>query len=413
MASEILITGLGVVSPAGLTAPAAWEGLLAGERYVAPAPNLDLTGCATNFCAQVRNFSPPSGTETQDRVCQLAVAAAEEAVGHANLSTVLRDKPSRVVVSVGTSKGGILTFAELAPLLTENRRRGRDAPPSRQQIASIAPNAPARCIAERFGISGGIHATVAACSTGTLAVIRAARFIEDDEADVVLAGSADASLHRLWFAAFEQMGVLAPAHPNHGPAWACRPFDANRAGLALGEGAAILVLESAQSARRRGVKPIARLSGAAAGTDPAGLTQVSQDAGPLAEIIRVACARAGCQPADIACVHAHGTGTPTNDRAETRAIRQALGNYAAEVPIVSIKGAIGHLLGGAGAVEIAMAALSCQEGRSPGTVTLLDLDPGLGRLNVPREAFGIARGPILKTSLGFGGHVAATILAPA
>ena len=408
MPPEVLITGIGIVSPAGVGTPATWQALLAGRRCVDRAANLDLAGCATDFCAQVRDFTAPAGTEELDRVCQFAVAAAEEAVGHAKLS--LPEAAARSMVCVGTSKGGILSFAHLAPLLTESRHRGQVL--DLRTLSSIPPDAPARCIAKRFGITGGVHATVAACSTGTLAIIRAARFIEDGHADVVLAGSADASLHKLWFAAFEQMGILAPAHPERGAAWSGRPFDRTRAGLVLGEGAAILVLESGQSARRRGVDPIARLAGSASGTDPAGLAQVSSDGESLAQVIRLACERAGCRGADIACIHAHGTGTPANDRAEACSLRLVFGDRAAAVPVVSIKGAIGHLLGGAGAVEIAAAALSCREGVSPGTPTLIEPDGELGLHSLPREAFSPARGPVLKTSLGFGGQVAAVVLTP-
>jgi 3-oxoacyl-(acyl-carrier-protein) synthase len=455
MPPDVFITGIGIVSPAGVGTEATWRGLLAGGRYVQTlqfscachdrgAPDLDLAGCATQFCAQVPSFTPPRGTENMDRVCQMAIVAAEEALGDAALLPAggllgsLAADPSRsvasdtagtavarghgldtgrTIVSVGTSKGGILTFADLAPLLTKTRHFASSPAywrqtATREMLFSIPPDAPARCIAERFGIRGGVHTTVAACSTGTLAVIRGARFIEDRQADVVICGSADASLHKLWFAAFEQMGVLAPEHAILGPAWACRPFDRSRAGFALGEGAAILVLESGESARRRSVLPIARLAGAACGTDPAGLTQIGPDAEPLARTIRLACDRAGCQPEDITCVQAHGTATPANDRIESRAIRLALGRRAESVPIVSIKGAIGHLLGGAGSVELAVAALTCRDGISPGTATLIDPDPRLGSLSLLRGACRPARGPVLKTSLGFGGHLGAVVLTP-
>jgi 3-oxoacyl-[acyl-carrier-protein] synthase II len=148
------------------------------------------------------------------------------------------------------------------------------------------------------------------------------------------------------------------------------------------------------------------------GTDPAGLTQLSPDAEPLARIIGMACDEAGCRPDEIACVHAHGTATPANDLIEAKAVCQNLGSRAEQVPVISVKGALGHLLGGAGAVEIALAALTCRHGQCPGTVTLLEPDLDLGSLNLPRDAFRPARGPVLKTSLGFGGHVAAVILTP-
>jgi len=246
-----------------------------------------------------------------------------------------------------------------------------------------------------------------------LAVIRGVQMIEDGEADAVICGGADASLQPLWFAAFEQMGVLATAHPQLGPGWACRPFDTTRSGFALGEGAGILVLESDASVRDRKTEPIARIAGHASGTDPAGMAQLESDGSSLAHVIGLACRRAGCSPAEIRCIHAHGTATPTNDLVETRAIRKAFGPHAAEVPIVSMKGAIGHLLGGAGAVELALAVLACREGRCPGNNTLVDTDPELEPLHLPRNTFRFPPGPVLKTSLGFGGHLAAVVVAPA
>jgi 3-oxoacyl-[acyl-carrier-protein] synthase II len=253
---------------------------------------------------------------------------------------------------------------------------------------------------------------VTACTTGALAVIRGAQMIADGDAEIVICGGADASLHPLWLAAFRQMGVLAEPHPELGPAWACQPFDRTRGGFAVGEGAAVLVLESAESARRRGAEPLARIAGYASGTDPAGLTQLSEDGEPLAHVIRLACARAGCEPSGLAYIQAHGTGTASNDRVEVNALRRAIGPALEEIPLASIKGAIGHLLGGAGAVELALAVLACRDRRMPGNATLLEPDPALGRLRLPVHSVDLPPGPILKTSLGFGGHLAAVVVAP-
>ncbi|MEP0842073.1 MAG: hypothetical protein HRF43_05100, partial [Phycisphaerae bacterium] len=235
MSPEAFITGLGMVTPAGLTAATTWAGLVAGGRFLeelASSPHRRIGG-------RVRSFVPPPDSEHLDRVCQFALAAAGEAVDSAGLAegTLSQDyDPHRVAVSVGTSKGGLLTFSELAAdLLDAGSPRGRPTPAGsmagrlRDRLASIPPDAAARCVAERFGVRGGMHATVAACSTGTLAVIHGYHLVRDGRADIVLAGSADASLHPLWFAAFDQMGVLAPAHPQRGAAWACRPFDRSRA----------------------------------------------------------------------------------------------------------------------------------------------------------------------------------------
>jgi 3-oxoacyl-(acyl-carrier-protein) synthase len=214
-------------------------------------------------------------------------------------------------------------------------------------------------------------------------------------------------------AAYERLGVLANAHPERGPAWACRPFDRRRTGFAVGEGAGVLILESRASVRRRDARPMARLAGWAMGTDPAGLTRLTADGSPLAHVIRQACRRARCTPDAIGCIHAHGTATPNNDLTEARALRAALGEGLAEIPVVSIKGALGHLIGAAGAVELALSVLTVRTARSPGTATLLEADPELAALGLPREAFPMSRRAVLKTSLGFGGHLAAVVIMPA
>ncbi len=247
-------------------------------------------------------------------------------------------------------------------------------------------------------------------ATGCLAVIRGVQTILDGDADVVLAGSSDASLHPLWFAAFRRMGVLADGHPERGPAWACRPFDQNRDGFVISEGAAVLVLESAESVRRRGSVPLARLSGYAMGSDPAGLAQLRPDGAPLAEIIKIACARAGTDPAKLATIQAHGTGTPTNDLVEMNAIRRACGPKASEIPVFSLKGALGHLLGAAGSVELAASVLAVARRVIPPNATLIDPDPALGPVCLPEEAVPMPSGPLLKTAMGFGGHLAAVVL---
>ena len=409
---DAFVTGIGIVSPAGCGREATWASLLAGQTCVRRIERGNLTGCTTNLAGVVRDFLPPEGTESTDRVCQFAVAAAEEAVVSAGLGA---DKfqalgPRRSRVSIGTSKGGMLTFASVVGVFSGKSHMPGDTV---HRLGDIPPDAPARHVAARFGIRGGMHTSVAACTTGTLAVIRAAQWIHDGEADVVLCGSSDASLHPLWFGAFQRMNVLALEHPSLGPAWACRPFDQSRKGFAMGEGAAILVLESARSIRCRSGSPIARITGYATGTDPVGLTQLTADGSPLRRVIQLACDRAGCQPESISCIHAHGTGTLGNDLIETRAIRRCLGARAAEVPIVSLKGAIGHLLGAAGAVELAVAALTCRDHKCPGTSTLLEPDPHLGQLTLPTKAFEIPKPEcLLKTSLGFGGQLAAVIIEP-
>jgi len=423
---EVFITGVGLVTPAGVSSNDTWIHLLANNVYtsyidressrllVIQKEFIDyLKSILPLWCAApAGGCDPPDLDVTADRMTQLTVAAADEAVRVAGLRSEdgLLYRPDRCRVSIGTSKGGVITFGRVFDQIADGSVNGNAAAVFGRLLNEFPPDTAARRVAQRFGMTGGSHATVAACATGVLSLIRAAQWIEDDEADVVLAGSGDASITPLWLAAFDRMGVQARAHPTRGPGYACRPFDQTREGFVVGEGAAVLVLESERSVHRRGVEPLARLAGFATGSDPAGLARLTPDAGPLAEVIRRALDRAGIQPRQIAAVQAHGTATLVNDQVEIAAIREVLGDRASSVPVVSFKGAIGHLLGAAGAVETALAVLAVKRGVCPGTTTLLEPDPDLGPLGLPNEPFPITHGPILKISMGFGGHLAALIV---
>jgi len=429
--TDVYITGVGIVSPAGHGVDATWSTLTRGVPAVTQMPASN--GRGSWPAGRAVHFRPPADTEDLPRVTQFAVAAADEAVRSAGLDPADPDRfgDLRVGVSVGTSKGGILhltTCPAESPQSATDRRHHHLA----SALETLVPDGPARAVAQRYRIrglihctvaacatgalavirAGLIHCTVAACATGALAVIRAAEWIREERCELVLAGSTDAALHPLWFGAFQRMGVLAAGHPDYGPAWACRPFDRTRDGFAIAEGAAVLVLESARSVRRRRAQVVAKLAGWASGTDPAGLTRSDPDGETLAYLIRRACDRARVKPRELAAIHAHGTATPINDLLEGRAFAAALGRNAAATPVVSLKGALGHLLGAAGAVELAVTSLACKHRISPGNITLLEADPQIGCLHLPTRAVHLNPGPILKTSLGFGGHQAALILAP-
>lgn len=428
---EVFVTGAGMVSPTGPTLRSSWTNIL----HLTSTNLYNEEPCLSSLERPLDSFTSPqqchceraaiaaagggdlcSGLEGVDHITRFAVAAAEEAVAHAGLSPAdfVALDPGRSRVSIGTSKGGVITFGRAFDSLEGARRGGLapDADQCRDMLRDILPDGAACCVARRFGITGGAYATVAACATGVLAIIQAARWIQAGEADIVLAGSSDASLTPLWLGAFQRMGVLAKPHPTLGPRYACRPFDRTREGFTLGEGAAVLVLESSRSVARRGVQPIARIAGFAAGSDPAGLTGITPDAESLATVLKLALRRGGSMPGDLVAVMAHGTATQANDAAEARALRLALGDQASRVPIVSVKGRMGHLLGAAGSVETALSALAVFHQRLPGNATLLEPDPALGTLNLPRSTIELPKGPILKVSMGFGGHLGAILLAP-
>lgn len=450
MTPIVYVTGIGIVSPAGCGGAVNWRALVGGGRFIRRVVDPGLTGGPAACAGTVEGFDPPAGTENWDRVSQLAAAAADEALLAANVrgDRARPVDPDRLAVSVGTSKGGVLSFhaaaRRLASVLDTSYNHCNPDYPSNNSylckevissdtfrtsgirsyllkeihtgkalyhlLADIPPDGPARRLAARFGANAGAHATVAACATGTLAVIHGVRTIRDGRADVVLAGSSDASLHPLWFAAFRQIGLLAGEPAELGPGWACRPFDASRSGFAISEGAGMLVLESAESVRRRGVRSLARISGYAMGSDPSGLTQLRRDGTPLARIAGLACHRAGIQGSDLAGIQAHGTGTSTNDLAEINAIRLLCGHRTHEIPVVSLKGALGHLLGAAGAVELVVSVRAVAQRVLPPNATLRHPDPSLGAACLPQAALNLRPGPILKTSMGFGGHLAAVVV---
>jgi 3-oxoacyl-[acyl-carrier-protein] synthase II len=404
MSAEVFVTGIGIVSPLGMGAEATWSSLLAGGMAVRRLEGGVKRGKPPLCGATTEDFRPRAGTESLSRTCQLAVAAAGEALTGASLLN--KSSRTRMCASIGTSKP-LVDVLRPGPRGDDRRVFAGIEPPC--TLFDLLPDAPARAVCGHFELSD-FHASVAACATGTHAIIHGAEMIRQGDAEIVLAGSADSSLSPLWLAAYQRMGVLASAHPQRGPAWACRPFDRTRAGFVVGEGAAMLVLESGRSATRRGVRHLGRLAGWATGSDPAGLTQLTQGESPLAAVVRAALADAAVSPSAVRCIYAHGTGTPQNDRTEIQVFSRVFERHLTSLPVVSLKGAIGHLMGAAGAIETSLAVLALRAAESPGTATLIERDPEFRDACLPCSSFSLPAGAILKTSLGFGGHLAAVVV---
>jgi 3-oxoacyl-(acyl-carrier-protein) synthase len=400
-ARGVVITGLGLVLPPGVGLGAA-EDVFAGRSAVsrlAGIPGIpDATGAA------VSPFNPPPGTESADRAVQFAVAAAEEAWAGADLARS-SPPPERMAAAVSLSKGGIHILSRAA----EGHTSAGDV------WSSAMPDAAGAAIAARMGIAGPVVAPITACASGGHALIWGASLIRRGVAEVALVGAAEASFHPLVIGSYHRMGVLAPAGDD--PATSVRPFSATRRGFALGEGAGCLVLESEVSAARRGVQPLARVAGWAAGCQAFSLTDMEPSGATLARLMTDALARAGVRPEAVDYIHAHGTATLSNDLAEARAIRAALGCAAGHtarmggVSVSSTKGAHGHLLGAATAVELVLTVLAMVRGVVPPTANLTDPDPGVGLDCTPLAA---RRRPVknaLKIASGFGGQTLAIVLA--
>ena len=389
---DLVVTGWGLVCPLGLTSAQSWEALLKGE-----GAGEDLTGpewekLKRPRAARVRHFHAAPGTAHRDRSIQLAALAAEEAWNQAGLYGA---DPAAVATTFSSSKGGLMALLAAR----ESLDRG-EAPPDRF-FEEFFPSAPGLFLRRQLGFGGPALSFSAACATGLASLIQAADWIERREAQVVLAGSAESSIHPLILAGFGNMGLLTP-DPEGG-----RPFDLCREGFLLGEGAAAMVLERGSSARARGIKPLARLSGWALGADGGGILEIDPQGRSIIEIIQKALRRAGLSPEDIDYINAHGTGTRANDKVESRALFEIFGDD--KVWVSSTKGATGHLLGAAGSVEAVFAGLALASGKAPATRNLRTPDPDCRLRHVPLDGVSGNWKNVLSLSYGIGGQLGAVI----
>ncbi|HUG89516.1 MAG TPA: beta-ketoacyl-[acyl-carrier-protein] synthase family protein [Planctomycetaceae bacterium] len=409
--ARVVVTGIGLVTPLGGDRETSWRRLACGERAVRwiSARALDPDGAV--FPDRVTpdpRFAgapcmPATHASAQDPVTSLALAAAREAAHDARLELDVLNR-TRIGCVIGTSKGGLRGFARFA-----HATRGADAHNCDHEAwPGCLPHAPAAAVCAEFGLAGPVLSPVAACATGLASLNRGFELVRDGACDVVLAGSSDASLVPSVLASFRRLGVLATRFES--PADACRPFDRNRDGFVVGEGAAVLVLERLGHARERGAVPYAEWLVAGAATDPKGLMQLDDDPAGLAWLIGDIVRRAGLSPRDIDYINLHGTATRQNDVYETRAIRAALGDAAGRVSCSSLKGAIGHLLGAAGSVEMGFTILALRDQLVPPTANLDHADPLCNLDYTPHTARPRPIETALKLSLGFGGHLVAAVI---
>lgn len=407
---EVFVTGVGAVTCLGGDSPTTWTAISQGRRGVRRIPNSPIARCRTGFAGHVNDLPTPLGYEHHDRSTQFAIVAATEAVRRAGLE---KDRIARLgnraAVVIGSSKGGVLRFSQIHKAL----RSGGGGDAGRGLAAfwdTVPPDAAAGAVGDVFAIQGPRRCPVAACATSTVAVIQAAQMIRDGEADLVVCGAADACLHPLWIAAFDKMGVLATEHPTEGPAGACRPFDIARNGFAVGEGAGILVLESQSHAQARSARTLARIAGGALGSDASDLIGGDADGRVLASVAALAMTRAQVSPKVLDMVSPHGTGTLLNDRAEALAWGRLASADNPDCHFVAIKGAIGHCLGAAGAIELAMCVESIERQRILPSPNHAVRAPDTANVAVTVTAAPHRVESVLKLSLGFGGHLAAVVL---
>jgi 3-oxoacyl-[acyl-carrier-protein] synthase II len=409
----LAITGLGAVTPCGSSVDALWEALLAGRSGVGRVSRFDTARFEVHIGAEVRGFDPREyGLDAReirrlDRFAQYGVAASREALHQAGIPAPGVD-PERIGVVIGSGIGGIHSIEHQMDVL---RRKG----PHRVSpllVPSGTPDVAANQISLLNGFQGPSSSVSTACSSGSDAIIAAARCLLDGTADIMVAGGAECPISELALSTFANLRALAPGHLDD-PARASRPFDRRRSGFVLAEGAGVIVLETLAHARRRGAEVIALLAGFGQTTDAYHKTAPDPSAAGAARAMRLALAAAGRRPEDVDYVNAHGTGTPHNDPVETLAIKKALGDHARRVPVSSTKSMTGHLIGASGAVEALIAIKTIREGRVPPTINLEDPDPACDLFYVPNEAIEARVDLVLSNSFAFGGHNSVLLLSRA
>ncbi|WP_258177682.1 beta-ketoacyl-[acyl-carrier-protein] synthase family protein [Streptomyces solincola] len=399
----VTVTGLGMVTPAGIGAAATWDGLLAGAPTAATDPVL--AGLHQDFCCRVPGFDAHALLGRRlawrlDRGTHLALVAAREAVADAGLDPADWPAPRvAVVMGVGTCSFEHYEreFARAAD--------GRPETVSPFALPRSIPNMVPGEIGLDLGAQGPNLAVSTACASGTTALGVARDLLRSGSCDIVLAGGAESVCHRIPAICFGQMGALSGRRDD--PAHASRPFDRGRDGFVLGEGAAVLVLERADHARARGARALAHLAGYGASCDAHHVTSPHPDGRGLAQAVHGALAAAGLRPEDVDHVNAHGTSTPYNDEAEARALHAV---FPRTPPVTALKSVLGHSIGGAGAIEAAATVLALRHQVVPPTANLDDPDPALDLDIVAKVPRPLRMRAALSTSSGFGGQNAAVVL---
>ncbi len=399
---KVVVTGLGAVSPLGLSVGDLWEGLVSGTSGLGPITSFDTSGFDSRIAGEVKDFDPaafmtPKSAKRMDRFCQLGVAAAVQAVQDAGLD-MDREDPSRVGVYVGSGVGGLSTIQEQHRILLE-RGPGRISPflvP--MMIIDLLPGQ----IAMLLGCKGPNLSVVTACASGNHSLGEAMWAIRNGQADVMIAGGAEASITSLGVAGFCAMKALSTR--NDEPEKASRPFERNRDGFVIGEGAGILVLEELEHARRRGARIYAELAGYGLSADAYHLTAPAPGGEGAIASMKMALKDARVSPEEVDYINAHGTSTELNDKLETAAIKSVFGDHASRLAVSSTKSMTGHLLGAAGGLEAVIGVSAANHQILPPTINYEEPDPECDLDYVPNQARPAGIDVILSNAFGFGGH---------
>jgi 3-oxoacyl-[acyl-carrier-protein] synthase II len=407
MSRRVVVTGMGCISPVGNNVKETWESILAGKSGAAMITHFDASKHKTRFAAEVKGFDPVALFSTRearkmDRFTQFAVAVAMEALDQSGLK-IDETNRDRVGVVIGTGIGGIGTLLDQAEVM---RERGPERVSPFLVPMMISDSAPGM-LAIRFGARGPNMALATACASGNNAIGEALEMIRRGAADVMIAGGSEAALVPVAMAGMNVMTALSTR--NDDPETASRPFDKDRDGFLMGEGAGMLILESLEHARARGATILGEVSGYGTTDDAHHISAPAENGAGAAIAMKLAVENANLRVPDIEYINAHGTSTPLNDKSETAAIKTVFGEQAYNIPVSSTKSMTGHLLGASGAIEAVFCILAMREQLLPPTINYRTPDPECDLDYVPNQPRKASPKHVMSNSFGFGGHNATLI----
>lgn len=407
MSKRVVVTGMGCISPVGNNVKETWDSILAGKSGAAMITHFDATRHKTRFAAEVKGFDPVALFSTRearkmDRFTQFAAAVAIEALEQSGLK-IDESNRDRIGVVIGTGIGGIGTMLEQADVL---RERGPDRVSPFLVPMMISDSAPGM-LAIRFGARGPNMALATACASGNNAIGEALEMIRRGAADVMIAGASEAALVPVAMAGMNVMTALSTR--NDDPQTASRPFDKDRDGFLMGEGAGMLILESLEHAQARGATILGELTGYGTTDDAHHISAPAENGAGAAIAMKLALENANLETTDIEYINAHGTSTPLNDKSETAAIKTVFGEQAYNIPVSSTKSMTGHLLGASGAIEAVFCILAMRDEILPPTINYQTPDPECDLDYVPNEPRKASPRHVMSNSFGFGGHNATLI----
>ncbi len=408
MSRRVVVTGMGCISPVGNNVKETWESILAGKSGATNITHFDASKHKTRFAAEVKGFDPVAlfgarEARKMDRFTQFATAAAVEALAQAGLQ-IDESNRDRVGIVTGTGIGGIGTLLEQANVL---RERGPERV-SPFLIPMMIADSAAGMLAIRFGARGPNMAISTACASGNNAIGEATEMIRRGAADAMIVGGSEAAIVPVSMAGLNVMTALS-TH-NEDPQSASRPFDKDRDGFVMGEGAGVLILESLEHAQGRGAQILCEVSGYGTTDDAHHISAPAENGAGAALSMKLALENANLAATDIEYINAHGTSTPLNDKSETAAIKTVFGEQAYNIPISSTKSMTGHLLGASGALEAIICTLVIREGILPATINYHTPDPECDLDYVPNQPRKASAKHVMSNSFGFGGHNATVIL---